>query len=126
MEGESIRIDKWLWSVRLFKTRTMASDACRGGKVKLSGIPVKPSHVVQIGEVYQVSQGPLTRSVKVLELLNNRVSAKIVPEFMEDMTPAEEIEKIRMMKELNYERWDQGAGRPTKKDRRQIARHKGL
>ncbi|MCX6271673.1 MAG: S4 domain-containing protein [Bacteroidetes bacterium] len=122
---ESVRIDKWLWSVRLYKTRNQATEACRAGKVKWNDHAVKPSRVVQPGDLYRVNNGPVIRTVKVISLLHNRVSAKLVPDYLEDLTPVEEFEKLQMMKELNYERWDRGAGRPTKKSRRLIDKLKG-
>ncbi len=118
------RTDKWLWCVRLFKTRTQAADACRGGKVKINQQPVKPSREIHPGDVLSVNTGLLTRTVRVLALLPARVSARLTADYMEDLTPASEFEKIQMMKELNYEKWDRGAGRPTKKDRRLIVKLK--
>jgi ribosome-associated heat shock protein Hsp15 len=122
---ENTRIDKWLWSVRIFKTRNQASEACRSGKVTFSDLPVKPSRFIQVGDIYQVRHGSLTRKIKVIAELHNRIAAKLVPQFMEDITPVEELERIQMMKELNYERWDRGMGRPTKRHRRLIDKLKG-
>lgn len=124
--ADEVRIDKWLWAVRIYKTRSMAGDACRAGKVKMDGIAVKPSRNLKTGDVITVSLGPLTRTLKVTALIHNRVSAKLVPESLEDLTPAEEYERIKFMKELNAEKRDRGTGRPTKKDRRQIEKLKGL
>ena len=123
--GDEVRIDKWLWSVRIFKTRTLAGDACRAGKVKIDGNAVKPSRILKLGEEMTVSIGPLLRTLKVKALLQNRVSAKLVPDSLEDLTPEEEYERIKFMNELNAERRDRGTGRPTKKDRRMIERLKG-
>ncbi len=124
--ADEVRIDKWLWAVRIYKTRSMAGDACRAGKVKMDGIAVKPSRNLKTGDVITVSLGPLTRTLKVTALIHNRVSAKLVPESLEDLTPVEEYERIKFMKELNAEKRDRGTGRPTKKDRRQIEKLKGL
>lgn len=124
--ADEVRIDKWLWAVRIYKTRSMAGDACRAGKVKMDGTAVKPSRNLKTGDVITVSLGPLTRTLKVTALIHNRVSAKLVPESLEDLTPAEEYERIKFMKELNAEKRDRGTGRPTKKDRRQIEKLKGL
>jgi ribosome-associated heat shock protein Hsp15 len=123
--ADDLRIDKWLWAVRIYKTRTMAGEACRAGKVKIDGISVKPSRIIKPEDVITVSLGPLTRTVKVKALIHNRVSAKLVPESLEDLTPAEEYERIKFMQELNAERRDRGTGRPTKKERRLIDRLKG-
>ena len=123
--ADELRIDKWLWAVRIFKTRTMAGDACRAGKVKMDGIAVKPSRALKPGDVIIVSIGPLTRTIQVKALIHNRVSAKLVPDSLEDLTPPEEYERIKFMNELNSERRDRGTGRPTKKERRTIDRLKG-
>ena len=123
--ADELRIDKWLWAVRIFKTRTMAGDACRAGKVKIDGNAVKPSRTLKPGDEMTVSIGPLLRTVKIKALIHNRVSAKLVPDALEDLTPPEEYERIKFMHELNAERRDRGTGRPTKKDRRNIDRLKG-
>ncbi len=123
--GSELRIDKWLWAVRIYKTRTLAGDSCRAGKVKIEGIAVKPSRALKLGDIMTVSIGPLTRTLKVKALLHNRVSAKLVPDSLEDLTPVEEYERIKFMHELNAEHRDRGTGRPTKKDRRFIDRLKG-
>ncbi len=123
--ADELRIDKWLWAVRIYKTRTMAGDACRAGKVKMDGIAVKPSRILKTGDIIHVSLGPLTRTLKVISLIHNRVSAKLVPESLEDLTPPEEYERIKFMQELNAEHRDRGTGRPTKKERRLIDKLKG-
>ncbi len=122
--GDELRIDKWMWAVRIYKTRTLAGDSCRAGKVKIDGIAVKPSRALKLGDVMTVSIGPLTRTLKVKMLIHNRVSAKLVPDSLEDLTPVEEYERIKFMHELNAEHRDRGTGRPTKKDRRFIDRLK--
>ena len=119
-----VRIDKWLWAVRLFKTRSQATDACRGGKVKMDGHNVKPSREVNVGDVIEVQLGAIKKKVKVLQAVKNRVAAKLVPDLSEDLTPPEELEKLDMLRQLNYERREHGVGRPTKKDRREIDRLK--
>jgi ribosome-associated heat shock protein Hsp15 len=116
----SVRIDKWLWCVRLFKTRSLATDACKSGKVKMHAQPVKPSHEAKPGEIYIISFGPISRTVRVKGLLNNRVAAKLVIDYLEDLTPKEEfmkLEEIRLVKQGIRPR---GFGRPTKKDRRDL------
>lgn len=123
--GEELRIDKWLWAVRIYKTRTLAGDACRAGKVKIDGKAVKPSRILKAGDEISISLGPLNKKVRVIELIHNRVSAKLVPGLLEDLTPPEEYERIKFMQELNAEKRDRGTGRPTKKERRLIDRLKG-
>ncbi|MDR0437113.1 MAG: RNA-binding S4 domain-containing protein [Bacteroidales bacterium] len=115
-----IRIDKYLWAIRQYKTRTMAGDACRGGKVKLNGLPVKASRELKVGDIIEVSTPGLVKKIKVLELLNNRVGAPKVAEYMEDLTPQEAIELAKIVRQTNYEKRDRGLGRPTKRDRRDI------
>ena len=123
---ESVRIDKWLWAVRVFKTRSMASDACRSGKVTIDGQEVKPSREAKIGDEIKVVVNPhFARSLKVVQLLANRVGAKLVVTYADDVTPAEEYERFKKYNELNWERRDRGIGRPTKKERRDIERLKG-
>lgn len=117
---ENIRIDKWLWAVRFFKTRTQASDACRGGKVKIDGQNVKPSREIRIGEEIEVQLAIIRKKISVKAILKNRVAAKLVDNYLEDLTPVEEYEKLDLLKQLNYEKRDRGTGRPTKKNRRDI------
>lgn len=124
MEGESLRIDKWLWAVRLFKTRTIATEACRTGKVKFQGEPVKASRDIHPGDVFVVKTEIMTKTVKVKMLIHNRVGAKLVPDCLEDLTPPEEFERLLLKKEMNYEKRDRGSGRPTKKERRDIGKLK--
>lgn len=126
MPMDEVRIDKWLWSVRIYKTRNIAIDACKAGKVKMDGHSVKPSRAVKLGDVIDISIGPLNKTIRVKQLLHNRVSAKLVIDYLEDLTPAEEYERIEFMKEFNTERRERGIGRPTKKDRRDINRIKDV
>jgi ribosome-associated heat shock protein Hsp15 len=119
-EKEKLRIDKYLWAIRLFKTRTMATEACKAGKVKLDGQNIKPSHEVKIGELYQVSKGIERKVIKVTGLLENRADAKTVINFYEDKTPIEETYGFKTMFQAPVLRRDRGAGRPTKRDRREI------
>ncbi len=97
---DAIRIDKWLWAVRLFKTRTQASDACRGGKIKIDSQNVKPSRDIKEGDEIEVQLSIIRKKVKVKQLLKNRVSAKLVDNYLEDLTPVEEYEKLQMRLEL--------------------------
>lgn len=117
-----VRMDKWLWSVRLFKTRSLAAEACAAGKVRISGQPVKPARSVHPGEQLTVAltipTGVLTRTVKVVGLIDKRVGAKLVPNYLEDLTPAEELAKLTEKPALAEGYRPPGAGRPTKRDRR--------
>ncbi|MBR5063322.1 MAG: RNA-binding S4 domain-containing protein [Bacteroidales bacterium] len=115
---EELRIDKYLWAIRVFKTRSEATEACKGGKVKVAGIPAKPSRAIQAGEVIQVRKGIVTYTYKVLRPLEKRVGAKLVPDYAENLTPEEEMEKLKAPVESFFVTRDRGAGRPTKKDRR--------
>ena len=114
------RIDKFLWAIRAFKTRTDATDACKGGKVKVAGVNAKPSKEVKPGDVLTVKKGSVTYTYKVLQPLERRVGAKLVPEYALNLTPAAELEKLRAPVETFFITRDRGAGRPTKKDRREI------
>ncbi len=115
-----IRIDKYLWAVRLFKTRSLATDACRCGHVKMNGLPLKPSHTISEGEIYELNIDQTHRTVQVKSLLANRVGAKLVENYLTDLTPQEEYERIQMVRQYAFEKRDRGTGRPTKRDRREI------
>ena len=119
-----LRIDKWLWAVRIFKTRNQAADACKAGKVKIDGSNVKPSREIKINDIITVQIGALTKTIKVTGIIKNRVSAKLAVDYVEDLTPEEEYEKLKLMKEVNFEKRDRGVGRPTKKERRIITKLK--
>ncbi|MEN0055317.1 MAG: RNA-binding S4 domain-containing protein [Mucilaginibacter sp.] len=119
-EKEKLRIDKYLWAIRLFKTRTLASDACKAGRVKLDGKNIKASHEVKIGETYQVAKGPDRKVVIVTGLLENRVDAKKAVEFYQDITPVEQTPAFKSMFHAPILKRDRGTGRPTKRDRREI------
>ncbi|MBR5377689.1 MAG: RNA-binding S4 domain-containing protein [Bacteroidales bacterium] len=123
-EENIVRMDKWLWAARLFKTRSLAADAIKGGKVKVDGNPVKPSREVKEGDVIQVQIDQLHKVVEVKTVIKNRVSAKQVPEIYNDLTPKEEYERIEFMHAYKAEWRDRGAGRPTKKERRMIEKMK--
>ncbi len=117
---KGIRIDKWLWAVRVFKTRSLASEACRSGRVKILGQAVKPSRELKTGEEITVSFPPVVKTVKVVDFTANRVAAKLVPDFMLDLTPAEEYDKLKRDHAVDFEIRDRGIGRPTKRERREI------
>lgn len=117
---EDVRIDKWLWAVRIYKTRSQATEACRKGHVSIGNLPVKPSRAVHVGEIVKVRKSPIVRSFKILELAGKRMSAKLTAGFFEDVTPPEEIEIQEMQKNMRWITRDKGTGRPTKKDRREL------
>lgn len=119
-----VRIDKWLWAVRLFKTRALATEACRLGKVRFESSAVKPSKTVKEGDVYELTIEQVHRTVRVKQLLNNRVGARLVCDFMEDLTPEDEYERIRLAREFAFEKRDRGIGRPSKRDRRKLEQFK--
>ncbi|MEE4177185.1 MAG: RNA-binding S4 domain-containing protein [Bacteroides sp.] len=117
--GEAPRIDKWLWAVRVFKTRSLATQACKTGRVKVDELPVKPSREVRRDMVISIHTGPIVKTIKVVELLHNRVGAKLVNEYMLDLTPPEEYAKLELIKQQPFRR-QRGSGRPTKKERRDM------
>lgn len=124
-ELKEVRIDKWLWAVRLFKTRSLAADACKKGRIARNGTNLKPSHNIRVGDVVMVKRPPVTYSFKVLALSENRMGAKLVPEFMENVTPAEQFEILEMAKFSMNGKRDRGTGRPTKRERRQLMDYMG-
>ncbi|MBB2149404.1 RNA-binding S4 domain-containing protein [Pedobacter gandavensis] len=119
-EQEKLRIDKYLWAIRLFKTRSLATEACKAGRVKFNGNNLKASAIVKPGDVYQVSKGIEKKVIEVVELLYNRVEAKIAVTKYKDITPVEETHGYKSMFHAPVLIRDRGAGRPTKKDRREI------
>ena len=118
--AEGVRIDKWLWAVRLYKTRSLAAEECKKGKVMINGMNVKPSREMKEGETIQLRRPPITRSYKVIALAENRMSAKLVPEFMVETTPASELEILEVQKNMSIYERERGTGRPTKKERRDL------
>ena len=119
-EKEKLRIDKYLWAIRLFKTRTLASDACKAGRVKLESKNIKASYEVKIGDTYQVSKGPDRKIIRVTGLLENRVDAKKAIDYYMDITPVEQTPAFKSMFQAPILKRDRGTGRPTKLDRREI------
>lgn len=115
-----VRIDKYLWSIRVFKTRSEATDACKGGKVRVNGNDIKPSRDVKVGDVIVVRKGAVTYTYKVLELIDKRQGPKFVSQYAENLTPEEELAKLKAPVETFFLKRDRGSGRPTKKDRRQM------
>jgi ribosome-associated heat shock protein Hsp15 len=116
--SDELRIDRWLWAVRIFKTRTQAINACRAGHVKINGISVKPSHQVKVGEVISVQIGELNKTIRVTGLLSQRVGAQVAKQYVEDLTPPEEYAKLKEKRESTPIFIPPGYGRPTKRDRR--------
>jgi ribosome-associated heat shock protein Hsp15 len=117
---DEVRIDKWLWAVRIFKTRTIAAEAIKKGRVIVRGIAVKPSRMIRVGDVVQVRKPPVTFSFKVLALSDKRMGAKLVPQFMENITPPDQYELLELNKISGFVDRQRGTGRPTKKDRRDL------
>ncbi len=117
---DSVRIDKYLWAIRLYKTRSEASDACNGNKVHINSATAKPSKQVKIGDVIEIHKGPATLTYKVLQLSENRMGAQLVPNYAEDRTPESERAKFHAPRETIVLHRDKGSGRPTKKDRREL------
>lgn len=117
-----VRIDKWLWAVRIFKTRTIATEACKKGRVLVGGQPIKPSRTVKVGEVIQVRKPPVTYSFRVDALTQNRLGAKLVPGYMTNVTPASELHLLNVVKLSGFIDRRKGLGRPTKRDGRELQR----
>jgi len=117
---DEVRIDKWLWAVRIFKTRTIAAEAIKKGRVIVGGVAVKPSRMIRVGDVVQVRKPPVTFSFKVLALSDKRMGAKLVPQFMENITPPDQYELLELNKISGFVDRQRGTGRPTKKDRRDL------
>lgn len=118
--SEPVRIDKWLWAMRVFKTRTDAADACKRGRVKVNDVEAKPSREVKVGDIIEVRKLPVMYTYKVLQLINNRQPAKNVPLYAENLTPQEELDKLDIKHTTIFVTRERGAGRPTKKERRVI------
>lgn len=120
------RIDKWMWAVRLFKTRSIAAEACKKGLVMIGGVNVKPSREVKAGDEIQIKQPPIVRTYLVKDISSRRMSAKLTPDFVEDITPQDQFDMLNAIKTYGFEKRDRGAGRPTKRDRRDIEKLKNL
>ena len=118
--GEVARIDKWLWAARIFKTRSIAVDACKNGRVTINGVNVKPSHMVKVGETVAVRKPPVTYSFKILKTIEQRVGAKLLPEIYENVTTPDQYELLEMNRISGFVDRARGTGRPTKKDRRDM------
>ena len=116
--SDEARIDKWLWAARIFKTRTIAADACKNGRVMVNDTNVKPSRMVKVGDKVSVRKPPVTYSFKILKAIEQRVGAKLLPDIYENVTTAEQYELLEMIRISGFVDRQRGTGRPTKKDRR--------
>ena len=114
------RLDKWLWAARIFKTRSIAADACKNGRISIKGVKQKPSKMIKEGDVIEVRKPPITYSFKVLKAIQNRVGAKLVPEVLENVTTPDQMEMLEMHRISGFVGRARGLGRPTKKDRRDL------
>lgn len=119
-----VRVDKWLWAMRVFKTRTIATDACKKGRVTIGGAVVKPSRTIKVGDVIDVKKPPITYSFRVKALTQNRLGAKLVENYLENITPKSQYEILEMAKISGFVDRRKGLGRPTKRDLRDLSRFK--
>ncbi len=115
------RIDKWLWAMRVFKTRTIATDACKKGRVTMNGTAIKPSRSIKVGDIVDVRKPPITYTFRVLALAENRLGAKLVPDYLENLTPQSQYELLEMTRISGFVDRRKGLGRPTKRDAREMA-----
>lgn len=122
MGKSEVRVDKWLWATRVFKTRSIATDACKKGRVTKSGITIKPSHGVKVGDIISVRKPPITYSFEVLALIENRVGAKLVPDYLKNITTPDQYELLEMTRISGFVNRQKGLGRPTKKDARELSK----
>ena len=118
--SDQARIDKWLWAVRIYKTRSIAAEACKKGHVSIGERTAKPAHNVRVGDIINVKKAPITYSFKVLQCAEHRVGAKLVPELMENVTPQEQYNRLEMSRMRGFIDRARGTGRPTKKERRDL------
>jgi len=115
-----VRVDKYLWAMRIYKTRSIAADACKNGRIAINGVQLKPSRTFHEGDMFTVRKGPVTYTYKVLRLTENRLGAKLVPEYLQDCTDPKQLELLELARIAGNGSRDRGLGRPTKKDRRDI------
>lgn len=118
--ADEARIDKWLWAARIFKTRSIAADACKNGRVTINNVNVKPSHMVKAGETVSVKKPPITYSFRILKPIEQRVGAKLIPEIYENVTDPKQYELLEMSRISGFVDRARGTGRPTKKERRDL------
>ncbi len=119
-ELKPVRIDKFLWSVRLFKTRSIATEACKKDKVLIDNVPVKSSRMIKVGDIISIKEPPILKQYEVLDVAEKRMGAKLVPDFIREVTPPEDLEILRLTQIANSMNRPRGLGRPTKKDRRDL------
>lgn len=117
-----VRVDKWLWAMRVFKTRTMATDACKKGRVMMGGVAVKPSRLVKEGDVVEVKKPPVTYTFRVKQVTQNRLGAKLVEGYLENLTPKSQYDLLEMARISGFVDRQKGLGRPTKREGREMAR----
>ena len=115
-----VRVDKYLFAMRIYKTRSIAADACKNGRIKMNGVELKPSRTFHVGDVFTVRKGPITYTYRVLQLCEHRLGAKLVPDYLRDETAPEQLEMLQLARLAGQTGRDRGTGRPTKKDRREI------
>ena len=120
-----VRIDKWMWATRFFKTRTIAAEACKKNRVMIQGVNVKASRMIKVGDIIQVRKPPITYSFKVLEVTERRMGAKMVPQYLENVTTADQYEILELNRISGFVDRAKGMGRPTKKDRRELEQFAG-
>ena len=122
MAKSEVRIDKWMWAVRIFKTRTISTEACKKGRVMVNDVAVKPSRMIKVGDVVSVRKPPVTYSFKVLALTENRLGAKLVPEYMDNITPKSQLDLLDIVKISGFIDRRKGLGRPTKREGRELSK----
>ena len=115
-----VRIDKFLWAMRIYRTRSIAADACKNGRITMNGVQLKPSRTFHVGDTFSVRKGPITYTYRILQLCQNRLGAKLVPEYLRDITSPAQLELLELARLAGQSGRDRGTGRPTKKDRRDI------
>lgn len=118
--ADTARIDKWLWAARIFKTRSIAADACKNSRVTINGVNVKPSHMVKVGETVSVKKPPVIYSFRILQCIEQRVGAKLIPNIYENVTDPKQYEILEMSRISGFVDRARGTGRPTKKERRSL------
>ncbi|MDE5876659.1 MAG: RNA-binding S4 domain-containing protein [Muribaculaceae bacterium] len=116
------RVDKWLWAMRVFKTRTIATDACKKGRVSIGGATVKPSRTIKVGDTIEVRKPPITYTFRVKALTANRLGAKLVPDYLENLTPQSQYDLLEMTRISGFVDRQRGMGRPTKRDGREMSK----
>lgn len=119
-QANEARLDKWLWAARIYKTRTLAADACKNGRVMINGAQAKPSRTVKVGDEVSVKKSPITYTFRVKQTIEKRVGAKLIPDVLENVTSAEQYELLEMSRISGFVNRARGTGRPTKKDRRAL------